>query len=375
MYRYKSFFFTCGLVMAVSEIWKQWCLTFLLGQGHYNWWHFPFQLCSIPMYICLMFPWIHSEKLQKIMLVFLMDYGLLGGIFAFFDTSGMHYSYFPLTVHSFTWHILLIILGLAAGFSQTVRIFSSRIFSRDFALSCLLPDRHRFQCRPAFSGKYQPVLYQPLSSHESEGIPGYRGLHRGCRRDLPLHSGICGRRILLPSALARDVCRPANLTNEPTIPKQPHRIFRISPAHKNGPSAIFDFLSIFPAASIQTQKIPANNMPAKKASRFFSQPSRKPDTAISLISPPPKQPGFHRQIRSIPALTLKIPATLSQRIPCISPYPKRFQSPAASSKISSRSRIRRERKSSHAIFNKNPNHHNIKKYFHAPPFRIHCISV
>ena len=118
VYRYKIFFFTCGLVMAVSEIWKQWCLTFLLGQGHYNWWHFPFQLCSIPMYICLMFPWIHSEKLQKIMLVFLMDYGLLGGIFAFFDTSGMHYSYFPLTIHSFTWHILLIILGLVAGFSQ-----------------------------------------------------------------------------------------------------------------------------------------------------------------------------------------------------------------------------------------------------------------
>lgn len=83
VYRYKIFFFTCGLVMAVSEIWKQWCLTFLLGQGHYNWWHFPFQLCSIPMYICLMFPWIHSEKLQKIMLVFLMDYGLLGGILPF----------------------------------------------------------------------------------------------------------------------------------------------------------------------------------------------------------------------------------------------------------------------------------------------------
>ena len=54
----------------------------------------------------------------KIMLVFLLDYGLLGGIFAFFDTIGMHYYYFPLTIDSFTWHILLIILGLVAGFSQ-----------------------------------------------------------------------------------------------------------------------------------------------------------------------------------------------------------------------------------------------------------------
>ena len=35
----------------------------------------------------------------------------LGGIFAFFDTSGMHYGYLPLTIHSYAWHILLITLG------------------------------------------------------------------------------------------------------------------------------------------------------------------------------------------------------------------------------------------------------------------------
>lgn len=104
--------------MAVSEIWKQYCLTFLIGQGTYNWWYFPFQLCSIPMYLCLLLPWIRSERLRRIFLAFLMDYGLLGGIFAFFDTSGMHYSYLPLTIHSFAWHILLIVLGIAAGLSQ-----------------------------------------------------------------------------------------------------------------------------------------------------------------------------------------------------------------------------------------------------------------
>lgn len=118
MNKYKYFFFCCGLVMAGSEIWKQLCLTFYIGHGSYNWWYFPFQLCSIPMYLCLILPWIRSEQFQKIILSFLMDFGLLGGIFAFFDTSGMHYSYLPLTIHSFAWHILLIILGLTAGFSR-----------------------------------------------------------------------------------------------------------------------------------------------------------------------------------------------------------------------------------------------------------------
>lgn len=115
MNKYKYFFFCCGLAMAVSEIWKQWCLTFYIGHGVYNWWYFPFQLCSIPMYLCLIFPWLRSEKIKKIILAFLMDYGLIGGIFAFFDTSGMHYPWLPLTIHSFTWHILLIILGVTAG--------------------------------------------------------------------------------------------------------------------------------------------------------------------------------------------------------------------------------------------------------------------
>lgn len=108
-------FLICGLAMAASEIWKQLCLTFIVNSGHYYWWYFPFQLCSIPMYICLILPWTTSVRLRKVLLTFLMDFGLLGGIFTFFDTSGLHYPYPPLTVHSFTWHILLILLGLTAG--------------------------------------------------------------------------------------------------------------------------------------------------------------------------------------------------------------------------------------------------------------------
>lgn len=114
---YNRIYLICGLAMAASEIWKQLCLTFIVNHGHYYWWYFPFQLCSIPMYICLILPWAKSVRLRKVLLTFLMDFGMLGGVFTFFDTSGLHYSYAPLTVHSFAWHILLILLGLAAGLS------------------------------------------------------------------------------------------------------------------------------------------------------------------------------------------------------------------------------------------------------------------
>ena len=97
--RSERFLFYTGLVMAASEIWKQWTLTFVLGGGSYNWWYFPFQLCSVPMYLLLLLPVVHASRLRRIFLTFLMDFSLLSGIGAFLDTSGMHYPLPALTCH------------------------------------------------------------------------------------------------------------------------------------------------------------------------------------------------------------------------------------------------------------------------------------
>lgn len=113
--KWNRFFLACGIFMSVSEVWKQWYLTYRLNNGEYDWWYFPFQLCSIAMYILLLLPRLKNTRLRSILLAFLMNYSLLGGIAVFADTSGLHYPTAILTVHSYLWHILLIIIGLAAG--------------------------------------------------------------------------------------------------------------------------------------------------------------------------------------------------------------------------------------------------------------------
>ena len=122
-FSYKSdiFFFACGILMFCSEIWKQFTLTFAIGGGSYIWWYFPFQLCSIPMYILLAYPWLRGSSARKTLLMFLMCYCLLGGIAVFADTSGLHYPLKALTVHSYLWHILLIILGTQRSTVSTQR--------------------------------------------------------------------------------------------------------------------------------------------------------------------------------------------------------------------------------------------------------------
>lgn len=135
---FSTFFLACGLLMAASEIWKQVYLTFGINGGSYDWWYFPFQLCSMPMYLLLVLPHLKEGRLRHVLLSFLMCYGTLGGVAVFADTSGLHYPVLSLTVHSYLWHLLQIVTGIASGM----------VFCRDTA-----------PCRPLESFLDASLLY------------------------------------------------------------------------------------------------------------------------------------------------------------------------------------------------------------------------
>ena len=99
-----------------SEVWKQLCLTFQLHGGQYQWPFFSFQLCDTPVYVCIVIGICKNRRLREALVTFLADYCLLAGIMAFLDTSGFReYGYLPLILHSYLWHIAMILLGLFSG--------------------------------------------------------------------------------------------------------------------------------------------------------------------------------------------------------------------------------------------------------------------
>ena len=104
--------------MVIFEVIKQLVLTFYVGKGSFQWFYFPFQLCSIPMYVCVVAGITKKEGLYDACTAFLSTFGLLSGICAFLDTSGFHYPVGILTVYSYVWHLLLILIGL---YSAAVR--------------------------------------------------------------------------------------------------------------------------------------------------------------------------------------------------------------------------------------------------------------
>jgi len=110
--------FGCGLVLSLSEVFKQFFCYYVIADNTYYWSEFPFQLCSIPMYMCLFVPWLKQGKVQRAMYSFMVLYNLLGGAIAFTEPSGLLHSHLFLTIHSCVWHMLLVFVGLLLCFSK-----------------------------------------------------------------------------------------------------------------------------------------------------------------------------------------------------------------------------------------------------------------
>jgi len=110
--------FSVGAFLIASEILKQFFYFFAIKDNSYSWGDFPFQLCSVPMYMCVIAPWLKKGRVQRGMYSFMVLYNLLGGAISFTEPSGLLHSYYFLTIHALIWHMLLVFIGLFICFSK-----------------------------------------------------------------------------------------------------------------------------------------------------------------------------------------------------------------------------------------------------------------
>lgn len=135
-----------GLLLMLSEIWKQYTLTYILNSGEYQWSYIPFQLCSVPMYLCLILGLCGVKTaIRRTCMVFLADYTLMSGLVTFLDTSGLHYGYALLTIHSYLWHIVIAGIGIYSGvnlirFKQILTIHDFIRASCIFLICCCIAE-------------------------------------------------------------------------------------------------------------------------------------------------------------------------------------------------------------------------------------------
>ncbi len=96
-----------GLVMMISEVFKQWYLYNYLFDRQINLWYFPWQLCSVAMYLSFAARYLKG-KAQDAVLVYLCTFSLLGAVMALAYPENMLFRQVVLSVHSFIYHSLII---------------------------------------------------------------------------------------------------------------------------------------------------------------------------------------------------------------------------------------------------------------------------
>lgn len=146
--------FCCiGWGMALSEAAKQLFYYHVVNGRCFDWWLFPFQLCSVPMYLCILLPLLSTEsenvlpcgrggrfpavlrrKAQTSVCTFLATYSLFGAAMALIWPEDMLRPWPLMTLHGFLWHLVLVFLSLTVIFSSAnfrpMADFSRRGFFR-----------------------------------------------------------------------------------------------------------------------------------------------------------------------------------------------------------------------------------------------------
>lgn len=110
--------FSIGAVLFLSEIYKQLYYLYAAGGEGYDWNIFPFQLCSVPMYLCMAVGCMKKSRVRDAMCEYLVSIGFLGGIMAYAEPSGILNAHYFTLIHSCIWHALLIFIALYILFTK-----------------------------------------------------------------------------------------------------------------------------------------------------------------------------------------------------------------------------------------------------------------
>ncbi len=115
---FRTVLLSVGLALIASEIYKQLYYLYAAGGEGYDWYIFPFQLCSVPMYLSVVVGLMKRGRARNALCEYLVSIGFLGGIMAYAEPSGILTGYYFTLIHSCLWHAVLIFIALYILFTD-----------------------------------------------------------------------------------------------------------------------------------------------------------------------------------------------------------------------------------------------------------------
>ena len=156
-------FISC-LFLLFTEIFKQLFKYYELGQK-YNWSTFPFQLCSIPMYLGTISILIKNKNIKETIYRYISFTGIAGGITILLHPVISLSLSIIMCIHSFLWHTILVSLGVYLIHS---RDYGKNIFKETFGPSVILLIVIIMAIGTYNNAYYSPLLRQYLKNIQKQ---------------------------------------------------------------------------------------------------------------------------------------------------------------------------------------------------------------
>lgn len=111
-------------ILICCEVFKQ--FFWFEFYGYYRFEIFPYQFCSVPIYVATAATLIPNEKARELCYKFLAFYGIIGGLAVMLVPTAVLYTYFiPMSIHSMLWHSVLVMMGIylivSKGYGKTIK--------------------------------------------------------------------------------------------------------------------------------------------------------------------------------------------------------------------------------------------------------------
>ena len=137
-----------GCFFFAAELFKQ--IYLYVQNGKFDVWFTPFQLCSLPIWLCLLFLFIKKPAAKTVLYTFLLDFNMMGAVFALLYPEDIIHRPLPLLMHGLLWHAAIIVLCIfifrrrtpdptGKGFARTLPLFAGCCLTAEFLNVILAP--------------------------------------------------------------------------------------------------------------------------------------------------------------------------------------------------------------------------------------------
>ena len=143
----KRFLLIMSIIMIALEIYKQLVFSYTPGKGwDYQWYAFPFQFCSTPMYVCLVAALVKKGKFQECLYSFLATFSLFAGLAVMFYPGDVFMGLVGINIQTMVHHGGMLLIGVVLLASKSVKLEHKTIIKASYVFLTLVGAAILFSC-------------------------------------------------------------------------------------------------------------------------------------------------------------------------------------------------------------------------------------